>query len=343
MDPSLARSLTARFAQMMSSRRSQPAVAATTNADTRQEDDGWYRQVVSLSFVPARYEKAGLLDTALDKLDLGKIYEYAEEIEAEGKDGDKLGHQDYVIRGLLRYFKRDFFTWVNSPVCSRCSGETAMHAMGSPSADEQRGGAGRVELHRCKNGGCGHVERFPRYDDPETLLSWRKGRCGEWANCFTLCCIALGSRARWVWNAEDHVWTEVYSESLCRWVHVDSCEEAFDEPQIYAVGWGKKMSYCLAFGSDGAADVTRRYVRKPEQALPRQKGPETSLTRALKDINDRLGVANDSVKNAEREAEERELASYVTTEQPTSTAEEQPRESGSTAWKTARGEMGDKS
>jgi hypothetical protein len=43
-----------------------------------------------------------------------------------------------------------------------------------------------AEVYRCD--ACGGRTRFPRYNDPRKLLETRRGRCGEWANAFTLCC-----------------------------------------------------------------------------------------------------------------------------------------------------------
>jgi peptide-N4-(N-acetyl-beta-glucosaminyl)asparagine amidase len=63
-------------------------------------------------------------------------------------------------------------------------------------------------------------------------METKRGRCGEWANVFTLFATTLGFRSRYVMDYTDHVWTEVWLENLSRWIHCDSCEAAFDTPLV---------------------------------------------------------------------------------------------------------------
>lgn len=48
-------------------------------------------------------------------------------------------------------------------------------------------------------------------------------------------------------------------------------------PFLSIPGWRRKLAYCIAFSADGAADVTRRYVRNTSFGLPRTRASEASL------------------------------------------------------------------
>ena len=121
-------------------------------------------------------------------------------------------------------------------------------------------------------------------------METRTGRCGEWANAFTLICRSLGYDARWCMDWTDHVWTEVWSVSQRRWLHCDSCENVCDKPLLYEVGWGKKLSYVIGFGADDVVDVTRRYVADYSRCLRERRGEcdEAWLAKTTRGLTDRL-------------------------------------------------------
>ena len=198
----------------------------------------------------------------------------ASDAASDGDGGVKpkpLSREDAMLLRTLRWFKLEFFTWCDKPKCKTCSNADVRHeGMAEPTPDEHAHGAGRVETYRCPL--CSAVTRFPRYNDAVKLLETRTGRCGEWANAFTLICRSLGYDARWCMDWTDHVWTEVWSVSQRRWLHCDSCENVCDKPLLYEVGWGKKLSYVIGFGADDVVDVTRRYVADYARCLRERRG-----------------------------------------------------------------------
>ncbi|VDO30357.1 unnamed protein product [Onchocerca flexuosa] len=102
-----------------------------------------------------------------------------------------------LVKLLLNWFKTDFFVWTDVPKCELCgqNAEKSEEVQGDPTQEEQEWGACRVEVYKCQK--CNTNVRFPRYNDPVKLLETRCGRCGEWANCFTLCSRAIGLETRY--------------------------------------------------------------------------------------------------------------------------------------------------
>ena len=282
------------------------------------------------------YENPEWQSILMDTIDLDLIYKNVDAMPREEPDNDD-EYTDNLVKELLRYFKQDFFKWCDKPECANCHTNEHQQFAGSqgPIPEEARYKCAGVEVYRCTQ--CGSTTRFPRYNDPVKLLETRQGRCGEWCNVFTLVLRSFGLDVRYVQNKEDHVWNEYYSRRLSRWVHVDSCEQSFDEPHIYAVNWNKKMSYCIAYGMDGVHDVSGRYIVK--NALPRTLIGEGELQRLCVFLTqrERSTLPDDEQYRLFQMDECDRFASGAPTSTSTGAA---GRQSGSAEWTAQRGEDG---
>ena len=214
---------------------------------------------------------------AREVINFTKIYEYstAYYTTQNQNDGNQRVNKDIAfLYGLLQWFKVDFFQWCNKPACENpecCARPGEMESIGgaNPTIQEvSEGSAGRVEVYKCTL--CRQITRFPRYNNPVHLLKTRKGRCGEWANCFCLICMSLGLDAKYVHDSTDHVWVEVWINSLNRFAHLDPCERGLDAPMTYEVGWNKKLKHITSFSRYSVNDTISRYSRKLEEVLPRR-------------------------------------------------------------------------
>jgi len=98
-----------------------------------------------------------------------------------------------------------------------------------------------------------------RHNDPTEILTYGKGRCGEFSILFTALCLAHNYRARLILDMSDHVWTEVWNKNQKRWVHVDPSEKRIDDPQMYERDWKKCLKEIYAFENGNLENVTKRY------------------------------------------------------------------------------------
>ncbi|GMH43594.1 hypothetical protein BSKO_11516 [Bryopsis sp. KO-2023] len=288
------------------------------------------------------YEDPALQEKARKHIPAERIVSEAQEAItlAEELGGQPPAFQDAVAKGLLLWFKHEFFTWVNQAPCWRCgSSATEYIAQGTPSDLQSKFGANRVEQYLCPT--CKVVTEFPRYNDAEKLLETRKGRCGEWANAFTLCCRAMGLEARLVLDRTDHVWTEYFSKAENRWVHLDPCEAAYDQPLLYESGWGKKLTYNIGFDRYGATDVTRRYTREWGEVLQRRvEIQEEVLGATLTSITARRRAGLDPSTLSQLKMRDGHEAAELLSSKGESQVELPGRQTGSEEWRTSRGETG---
>jgi peptide-N4-(N-acetyl-beta-glucosaminyl)asparagine amidase len=81
--------------------------------------------------------------------------------------------EDGLAEALVKWFKPEFFAWIDPIKCPKCDGATRMSGFVQPTSEESNGQASRVELHVCnkENGECDGQIRFPRYKCVSSVYS----------------------------------------------------------------------------------------------------------------------------------------------------------------------------
>lgn len=156
--------------------------------------------------------------------------------------------------------------------------------------------------------------------------------------------------ARLIVDWTDHIWTEYYSTSQERWIHLDPCEAIADKPLLYEAGWGKQLSYCIAIGRAGVHDVTRRYSANWSEIKRRRHLPEGWVRQYLAETTKRLRRKMTEEERAMvRSRDSRDEASMLALHSGTSNDVRKQgkkdeflpgRTTGSAAWISSRGEGG---
>ncbi|XP_017866197.1 PREDICTED: peptide-N(4)-(N-acetyl-beta-glucosaminyl)asparagine amidase isoform X1 [Drosophila arizonae] len=237
--------------------------------------------------------------------------------------------RDLLLVELVNWFNTEFFEWVNNIPCQVCGSEDGKLRRTQTEGDV------RVEVTVC----CGQETKFYRYNDISQLLVSRKGRCGEFANCFTFLCRCLDYDARLVHSHFDHVWTEVFSEKQMRWLHVDPSDNVVDSPLMYQHGWKRNIDYIFGYSRDDAQDVTWRYTNNHQQILKQRKlCSEKELIAALNVIRaKRQQFASEERKKFLSQRNMCEVIEMTVERTPTE-SELKGRSSGSLSWRQSRGE-----
>lgn len=256
---------------------------------------------------------------------------------------DKIDRRDYCIIRLLEHFKQELFTWVNELKCDHCNGKEC-DLLECRHTNDIEYHCQMIEVYKCPK--CNSLIEFPRYNHAGRLLETRRGRCGEWALCFSYICFVFDYDVRMVHHVDDHVWVEIFSEHQKRWIHCDPCENAFDNALLYECGWKKPATLIIASGMNEIRDVTWRYSSEWQKTvmLRIQLFDENRL-QSMIDQNNRRLQSNLSATERDRILHRwmGEMVEFLRTpdqniRQPSDPKALQGRISGSIQWRQSRGE-----
>ncbi|CAI6362225.1 unnamed protein product [Macrosiphum euphorbiae] len=293
-------------------------------------ENSFLKEISLTSLAVLKFEDKILQSKALDNLSPEDI-----ELFSNFNKNEPFYHEKMMLK-LMTWFKESFFKWFDTPICQFCSSTTKFKGINHEKIDEN---VKYSEMYECNN--CCTITEFKRYGICEQLLTARQGRCGEWANCFTLFCRALGWEARLAVDKTDHVWTEVLSVHQKRWIHCDPCETALDKPLLYEKGWGKKLSYIIAYSNEEVQDVTWRYVENNYDVLKRRTlCSENDLLNTILSLSQHR-QNNLSLSRCKYIAARRLKECFEMLFKPTCTVGENygGRTSGALTWRLARGEI----
>ncbi|XP_067001284.2 peptide-N(4)-(N-acetyl-beta-glucosaminyl)asparagine amidase isoform X1 [Anabrus simplex] len=329
----------------VSATRTSPGASGEPISEVTSQQPQFAQSIRNHSYTVLQYEDKDLQKKALELIPVRELEAAAESKMhtirlAMKKSLDKeqdIDIMELLLMELLAWFKNSFFSWVDAPQCNFCCSETKF--AGLSSNPEELRETKRVEVYICKV--CNERTLFPRHHDARKLLETRKGRCGEWASCFTLFCRSMGWETRHVVDQTDHVWTEVYSLTQGRWLHCDPCENVCDQPLIYEKGWGKMLTYVIAYSCDDVQDVTWRYSTDHRGILSRRTlcTEEELLTTLWQVRQERQKGLSEPRRAYLTRRLLSELVEFLVPRKPSQT-EFQGRSSGSLAWRLARGETG---
>ena len=207
------------------------------------------------------------------------------------KKPENCNTSENYVKFLLKWFKHDFFTWCNKPKCPFCNTTDNLKPItysGNPNEEEKKFLAYKTEIYFCEKCKNSNV-RFPRYNNAIKLLETKTGRCSEYSNIFGAILYSVGFKVRLINNFEDHVWNEFYSPEEKRWVHLDSCEQAYDTPLMYEQGWGRVMTFILGLSEYELVEVTPRYIKNwGEVSKRRSEKMKSKLEIIVKNFNNKI-------------------------------------------------------